>query len=310
MKDSVYFVIVSCLLLLSCSKNNEKVLTLSDNKVEFTSDGGEQVIIVSANTHWEANSKANWVEVETFGRTGNGSIVIKVKSNYFTPTINDQPNYSAAERTAIISVMTSDSGIKEKVIISQAGHTDSPFNVYMVVPSSETLIPFNEGIDVVGKPLRTTASFDNFDIFPSSSYGVSENPWEIQGQIKDGEMVIDFLNTMELTPEYETFTHGLRVALLELRGKNYQNTGRDFFIFLFKENFNRQVNLFYLSDGFSNELVTLEAGWNFIETLHNSDWIYGEPFWHLGMVSQDICVFLENGYRWVLYPTLGTSPPF
>ena len=97
-----------CLLSLSCSENDEKTLTLSKKSVEFTSNGGEQEVAVTANTNWEVSYGANWFEVDAIGKMGNGKIVIRAESNN-----------TAVVREANIIVTALAAGINEEIIITQ-----------------------------------------------------------------------------------------------------------------------------------------------------------------------------------------------
>jgi len=210
MKKIVYLVSIVCLMFYSCTKDDEKTLTLSENSVTFTSDGGEQQILVTANTNWEARSEADWIDLVTFGRTGNGTIVIKAQPNYpiartKSKTGNNAENYySTVERSVKIFVTTLLDGINEEIIISQKGYTDTPFQVY------HGNCPFKGNIDLVGIPRVSMASFDSPDGFPSPTFGIPEYPWKIIGEVKDGIMAIGFPeDKYELTPQYKTFTEGL-----------------------------------------------------------------------------------------------------
>ena len=108
MKRVIILVSVVCLLSYSCSEEDKKTLTLSTKGVKFTSDGGDDEIIVSANTNWEVSYGANWFEVETTGNTGNGKI-----------TIRAQANDKSIERTANIIVTAMATGMNEEIIVTQ-----------------------------------------------------------------------------------------------------------------------------------------------------------------------------------------------
>ncbi|MCL2727818.1 MAG: hypothetical protein FWD56_05490 [Bacteroidales bacterium] len=160
-------------------------------------------------------------------------------------------------------------------------------------------LPFSESINLVGLPHGSYASFDRPGGFPSSTYGFSEYTWEITGEIKNGIMIIDFPdNGFKLTSDYESFTEGLTMSQIFIQQKD----NRNLVVGLHKkgEKFDSRVYILYVGDDFSNDLVTFKSGWNFVETFYNPNWFYGsdEPFWLIGIITQDIHTVFKNGYRW------------
>ena len=111
MKRIVCLLIVANLFSLSCSRNDEKMLLLSENSVEFTSDGGNHEIVVTANTNWEILCEADWIEVETTEKAGNRIILIRV-----------EPNQTTIERTTSIFVKAVAVNINEEIIITQTAN--------------------------------------------------------------------------------------------------------------------------------------------------------------------------------------------
>ena len=305
MKRVLYFVSAVCLLLYSCSKDDEKTLILSENNVAFTSDGGNQEIAVTANTNWEVKYEADWFDIETSGNMGNGSIVINVQPNYLIGVNRSRVGYvlkngiySTDERSAEILVTTQSGGIIQKITISQKGYTeDTSFQVY---DSDGTL--FKGNIDLVGVPNISNGAFDYIGDFPSSSMGLAEYPWQIKGEVKDGIMYIDFPNDkFELPSYYENSTEGLTFGQVFIKEKN--SSSLKIGLYKIGDDSYNQVYILYVSDDFSNELVTFKSGWNFIEiVVQNPNYHYGsiEPLIPIGIITQDINVFLEMGYRWQL----------
>ena len=280
----MYFFSTVCLLLLSCTKNDDKTLTLSYKNIEFTSIGGELEIAVIANTSWETKYEANWFSAETSGNMGNGSVVIRAL-----------PNYSTTERIGRIFVTTLSGGIIEEITISQQGNTDTPFQVY----DERNGTPFKESIYLIGLPCGSSGSFDVPGRFPASTFGFGEYPWEIKGEVRDGIMVIDFPHEkFELTSDYKSFTEGLTIAQIFIEDKN--NWNRKIGLHKIGDDNDSRVYILYVSDDFSNELVSFKSGWNFIEIFRNPNWVYGsnEQFNLIGAITQDINFFLEEGYRW------------
>jgi len=97
MKKLRCLIAVLCLLSLSCTKDVEKFFTLSENRVDFASEGGEWGIEVTANTNWEVmfnNDLFDWMEVKVTTEDGNGTIQIYVK-----------PNKDATQRNATVTVI-------------------------------------------------------------------------------------------------------------------------------------------------------------------------------------------------------------
>ena len=273
------------MLLFSCSKS--EILTLSRHNVEFTSVGGEQEIVVNANTKWEVKSDADWLSTGIRAK-GDGTIVIYA-----------QPNYSTDERNAKISVITLNDGIFEEITISQKG--ESPFQVY-----NEDSTPFTGNMDLVGIPYHTFGSFDSPGGFPSSTSSVPDCPWEVTGEIENGIMTIDFPDSdFSLTSEYTCFTEGLIVGQIFIEQKN--NTWVKIGLHKKEDRFDNQAYVLYVADDFSNELVTFKPGWNFVEIVPNPDWVYGngEPQKLIGTISQNINDFLKKGYRWQIEHWVG-----
>ena len=287
------------LLLLSCSHSNHEIeaLTLSENSFVFTADGGEQQVTVTANTEWRVINKDSWILIEVSAFIGDGTRTITIKA---------APNYATNERRATMFVTTLSGIIIKEISLSQVGFIDTPFQVYYILDQ----IPYKESFDLVGEPRRSDGSFNSPGRFPSSTTDGSST-WKIYGEIKDGMMSLDFPDTkFELTDDYKSFTEGLTMAQISLNKKDNHSTG----IFLSKKEkpIDRQVYILYVSDDFSNELVTFKSGWNFIEIYFNPDWIAGsnQPFTLIGLVSQDVEVFLEEGYRWNLANIVCCSPLF
>ena len=102
-----------CLLSISCSSDNHEeteALTLSGKNVVFSSEGGMQEVVVTANTKWEAISDASWLSVETTGSNGIGTIRIMAENNS-----------SIVEKSAKVLVTTLSGCIYQEIIVSQEG---------------------------------------------------------------------------------------------------------------------------------------------------------------------------------------------
>ena len=285
MKKIICLASALCLFLYSCSKDSDKTLSLSENNVEFTSIGGEQQIAVSAYTEWEVKYDVDWFNAETSGNMSNGSIAITVQTNYFN-----------TDRSAQIIVTTPSGYILGEIIVSQKGHIGiSPLQVY-----NEDWTPFKGNIELVGIPLASHGSFNSPGWFPSSTQDIGNlRPWAINGEVKGGIMNINFpTDKLELTSEYQSWTKGLTMAELHIDQKDSQS--RKFFLHKKGGDYDNIVHILYVENDFTNELVTFKPGWNFIEIYRNPNWEYGndEPYRLIGIISQDINVFLEKGYRW------------
>jgi len=296
MERTIFTVSTLCLLMCSCSKDSkgyEETLTLSENSVEFTSVGGEQVVSITANTNWKVKSQADWVEVETIGTTGNGSIVIMV-----------QPYSQTTKRAYSLSVMTQSGGIVEEIVVSQAAFTDTPFQVY----NETTWNPFIGSFDFMGAPIPFNGSFLYPDSLPSG-ITTGNHAWEIQGEIKRGIITINFPDTQfDLSSENSALTGGVKIAKMFLCDKSNEKT--EVVLSKKEEPFAREVYILYINEDFSNEFGTFKSGWNFVEKYYNSNWEYGsdKPFWLIGRILQDFQVFIENGYRWCRLPWIGGEP--
>ena len=291
MKKAICLVSILCLFLYSCSKEIDKTLLLSKNNIEFTSIGGEQQITVSGNVEWVVKYEANWLNAETRGNKHDRSIVITVQSNYLTP-----------ERSSKILITTPSGDIIGEINISQKGHIGSSFPVYDTDGT-----PFKGSMELVGKPQISAGSFNNPDGFPASTFGPAsaEYPWVISGEVKGGIMNINFpIDKLELTSEYGRFT-GFVMGQIFIEQKNSLSIK----IGLHKkgDKFDNTVYILYVDNDFTNELVTFKGGWNFVEIYYNPNWVHDgdEPSRLIGIISQDVNVFLEKGYRWQIEHWLG-----
>jgi|GEM_PF-803855 len=104
MRKLKYLMLACCLLSLSCTKDVDKFFTLSENVVDFASEGGELEITVTANTNWEVmydKDFIEWLDVKIFGETGNGTIQMRVN-----------PNTYPVQRRAKITVTGQGTGIR------------------------------------------------------------------------------------------------------------------------------------------------------------------------------------------------------
>ena len=289
MKKINCLVSILCLFLYSCSDDTDKTLSLSENNVEFASIGGEQQISVYSNTEWEVKYDVDWLNAETGRNMSSGSIIITAQTNYLT-----------TERNAEIIVTTPSGEIMEKITISQKGQIDSKYSqVY-----DRDWTPFEGNIEIIGRP-AIGGSFDSPGHFPSSTISF-ENRSFLNGEVKDGIMNINFpTDKIELSSEYKSLTSDLTMAQMFIEQEN--SSSRKFGLYKKADQIDNRayisdnrVYILYVDEDFSNELVTLKAGWNFIEIYDNPNWEYGsnEPYQLIGIISQDVNTFLEKGYRW------------
>jgi len=288
--------VVAHLLLFSCSKdskNEEKTLLLSDSSLEFALDGGMLEIDVTANTQWSVKYDADWFSVATSGDMGKGSIVVTVQPNYSN---NSSTGYSIPERSAVMFVTTSSEEVFKEITIYQKGHTDTPLQVYLM-----SGLPFQEDMNVVGS-LFPSGSYTpgSFTAFERRTSYIPSYLWQIEGEITEGIMAIDF-------PEGDF--EPMFMGRIELDEKDVV-LGRG--VNLIKMTDNQQlkiVHILYADEDFSNESVTLRTGWNFVEIVENSNGILDNEAWYLlGVITQDINDMLENGFRWHIMDQRNSPP--
>ena len=264
-------------LLCACSKDT---LSLSDSNIEFTSFGGEVEVAVTANTQWEVNFDAEWFSVQATGNMGNGTIMIKAQSYY-----------STVERSAKITVTTPFGGMIQEIGVIQKG--DNPFQSY-----HRTGNPFIGSIDCIGsakeayKPHNPRIGpYDDYVFYPESSL-------IIYGKIKDGIVDFDFTNDQfESAFGYESFCSGF--TFLHVVIVPQDNSRRTIGLHKVEEKYFGVLDLYSIMFFYVNEdFYELKSGWNFIELFHNHDPLSTEKDATIGIISQDINVFLEKGYRW------------
>ena len=279
-KKSIIIVIIFA-LVWECSKN--RTLLLSQNNIEITSFGGIVEIAVSANTEWEVRNDTEWLDVETDRNMGNGTITIKVP-----------PHYSTIERNALISVVSLFDGMIKNIGITQKG--DHPFRLY---DREELPLILNFGLDGTAfsawNPstiLDMQSSLDCVSL-PGSSL-------KFYGEVIDGIVTINFPeDQIESAFTYESFDDGFTMLQVRIEflndiyrrsiglhklGKRQHYYSRDM----------HSVCIFYLRDDFP----PFKSGWNYVECITNYNLLSeGQSEW-IGIISQDINVFIENGYRW------------
>jgi len=168
-------------------------------------------------------------------------------------------------------------------------------------------VPFGGNYDIAGRPFIPLNLMDlgkyPYDIFTpgTATINLGVYPWEIYGEIKNGKIAIDFPNEkLELTSDFEySLTEGVRICLVYIEHKDSPNL--KFGLHKRNDSFSR-VYIYYSTDDFNRTEngIALKAGWNFVEQLKNPKWVQGshEPIYIVGLVSQDVNVFLKKGYRW------------
>jgi len=152
--------------------------------------------------------------------------------------------------------------------------------------------------DYDGTPLKSSYELVGLPLVRLDS---GYHPWKLYGRIVNGKMDIDFPNVkLELGSKniYSTIS-------IERKNSNSMK----FALHDIKSDFSSKVYIFYSTEnhkangfrGSENE-IALKAGWNFVEELLNPKWAYGndEPYYIIGLISQDINDFFRKGYRWYL----------
>lgn len=100
---------LALIVVVSCSKEPAKELTVSPSAVELESDGAAQGVAVQSNVNWSASSSAGWLIVSP--KTGTGSMEVSLKA---------EANISGAERTATVTFTSPDvEGLSSTVTVKQ-----------------------------------------------------------------------------------------------------------------------------------------------------------------------------------------------
>lgn len=103
-------------------------ITLSADKFDFTSAGGDVVLTVKAPSEWDAVTDASWIKLSKSGQLSReGKVDISVENNS-----------SREERTGRITVKSGRTSAT--VTVTQAGRTPAPANPNMVVPEGYELV--------------------------------------------------------------------------------------------------------------------------------------------------------------------------
>ena len=102
-------VVLSVILVASCSKEPPKELTVSPQSIELESDGASQNVALQSNVNWSASSNAGWLIISP--KTGTGSMEIALKAD---------ANISGAERTATVTFTSADvEGLSASLTVKQ-----------------------------------------------------------------------------------------------------------------------------------------------------------------------------------------------
>lgn len=102
-------VVLSVILVASCSKEPPKELTVSPQSIELESDGASQSVALQSNVNWSASSNAGWLIISP--KTGTGSMEIALKAD---------ANISGAERTATVTFTSADvEGLSASLTVKQ-----------------------------------------------------------------------------------------------------------------------------------------------------------------------------------------------
>ncbi len=102
-------VVLSVILVASCSKEPPKELTVSPQSIELESDGASQNVALQSNVNWSASTNAGWLIISP--KTGTGSMEIALKAD---------ANISGAERTATVTFTSADvEGLSASLTVKQ-----------------------------------------------------------------------------------------------------------------------------------------------------------------------------------------------
>lgn len=104
MKQLLYFLIMLT-VLVGCSKDDTLSLSVSNNELVYSVDGGEQIVYINTDDKWDSYCQEDWVLV----RQQHNRIRVIVDANTL-----------GTERVAKIQI-TNGNNIKEEIVVTQEG---------------------------------------------------------------------------------------------------------------------------------------------------------------------------------------------
>jgi len=159
-----------------------------------------------------------------------------------------------------------------------------------------------------GTPFKSSEFLnDSFELvgFPSLKLASGYYPWKLYGRVVNGIMEIDF-------PDVElVLREGVQMDSISIEHKTRSNFVFD--IRKLNNDFVSSVKIYYLTNDlihkeiyvnakmeFIEQELKLKEGWNFIERIRNTEWVYGndKPYYVYRFISHDINDVLKEGYRW------------
>lgn len=109
---SMALVVTMGISVASCGDDKEDPATISanPNSLNFTADGGTQVISISSNTNWQISGNGGWCSVSPTSGSGNQTV-----------TVTTFANSSTNNQNCVLTIQTKDGKVSTAVVVNQAG---------------------------------------------------------------------------------------------------------------------------------------------------------------------------------------------
>lgn len=192
MKKALYLFILLA-TFISCSDDEDSLLSISNNELSFSADGGEQIVNVSSDGVWDCTYTEDWLLV----RQQQDRIRVIVDAN---PTEN--------ERVANIQVLC-DGEIRSQIIVTQEGLTlnteNSNYEVQYAGEERIIQIDCNSDwkVDCPCEWIETQKENTNLKIIVARNYQMQERSGEIT--LKAGDLSKNIIIRQVACPWYESF---------------------------------------------------------------------------------------------------------
>ena len=182
-------------------------LLVSPLMIDFTAQGGEQVVTVDCDAEWTVSGLANWYSISTETGSGQGSFSIIAEKNDFI-----------GERTARVTVMSL--GITQIITLHQASGTIQP---YLTATPLEIEAPVEGGvytIDVTSNVDWTVRAPQWVELPVSTGSGngvvIINIPENTTSELRTGHLTIRYNEQLVVTVSISQQTNGAILPILDV----------------------------------------------------------------------------------------------
>lgn len=81
MKKGLFLILLLCVHLVSCDKDDEQKLSISESELQFESLGGQKSVSIISNSNWHVSGAPEWCIINVSDGYGDGTLTITISPN-------------------------------------------------------------------------------------------------------------------------------------------------------------------------------------------------------------------------------------